>query len=110
MSDETVLIRRTPPSFAYVFWVTGIRRGDHAALQADGTTLGRSRECDVLLDDPTVSDEQARIRKEGDAWFLYDLASKNSTQVAGTQVFRHELADADRITLGETDLIFRVVT
>lgn len=109
MSDETVLIRRTPPSFAYVFWTSGIRRGDHAPLQAAGTTLGRGRECDVLIDDATVSEEQARIRKEGDAWFLYDLASTNSTQVAGEQVFRHELKDTDHITLGETQLVFRVV-
>src|SRR6185437_9198107 len=91
MSDETVLIRRTPPSFAYVFWVSGIRRGDHAPIRAEGATLGRGRECDVLIDDPTVSDEQARIRKESDAWFLYDLASTNSTEVGGTAIARHEL-------------------
>lgn len=109
MSDETVIIRRTPPSFAYLFWTSGVRRGDHAGLKAAGSTLGRGRECDVLIDDATVSDEQARIRREGESWFLYDLASTNTTSVAGAPITRHQLADRDALTLGETSLVFRVV-
>ncbi len=108
MADETVIIRRTPTSFAYLFCVTGVRRGEHSALDAAGTTIGRGRESDVLLDDETVSEEQARIRKEGDAWFLYDLASTNTTHVDGKPIFRHQLADKDRLTLGETGFVFRV--
>ena len=109
MTDDTVVIRKNPATLAYVFWVSGVRRGDHAALTAEGTTLGRGRESDVLVDDPTVSEEHARIRREGEAWYLYDLASANTTEVAGEAVFRHRLADGDRLTLGETHLAFRVV-
>lgn len=109
MGDETILIRRTPAAFAYLFWVTGVRRGEHAPVDPAGTTIGRGREADVFLDDATVSEEQARIRKEGDTWFLYDLASTNTSQVAGQAIYRHELADKERITLGQTDLVFRVI-
>ena len=42
MSDETVIIRKTPPSFAYLFWLNGVRRDDHVMLRSEGTTLGRS--------------------------------------------------------------------
>lgn len=109
MSDDTVIIRKAPASFAYLFWISGVRRGDNAPLNADGTTIGRGREVDVLLDDETVSDEQARIRREGQSWFLYDLASTNRTSVAGQPVARHELADGDRVTFGMTDMIFRAL-
>jgi len=109
MSDETVIIRKTPPSFAYLFWLSGIRRGDHVMLQADGTTLGRSGAADVAMDDPNVSDEHARIRLEGTTWYLYDLASANAVLVAGEPVHRHALADNDRLRIGMTDLVFRLV-
>jgi pSer/pThr/pTyr-binding forkhead associated (FHA) protein len=108
-ASETVIIRRTPPSFAYLFWVSGVRRGEHASLAAEGTTLGRGAEADVVLSDDTVSDEQARVRKEDDSWWLYDLASTNTTHVAGQPIYRHKLADGDRITLGTTEMVFRVL-
>ncbi len=46
MSDETVIIRKTPPSFAYLFWLNGVRRGDHVMLRSgghDARTLGGGR-------------------------------------------------------------------
>lgn len=109
MSDETVLIRRAPISFAYLFWVSGMRRGEHAALRPEGTTAGRGGDSEIIVDDPTVSEEQARFRKEGDTWYLYDLAATNQTQVGGESVARHALRDGDRITLGETQLVFRAL-
>ena len=109
MSDETVIIRKTPPSFAYLFWLDGVRRGDHVMLKPDGTTLGRSGEAEVPMDDPTVSDEHARIRLEGGTWYVYDLASVNSVLVGGEPVTRHALADNDRLQIGMTNLVFRLV-
>lgn len=109
MSDDTVIIRKSPASFAYLFWLSGIRRGDSVMLNAGGSTIGRGREADVLLDDETVSDEQARIRKEGDAWFLYDLAATNRTAVDAKPVARHQLADGDRLTFGTTEMAFRAL-
>lgn len=109
MSDETVILQGGVPSFAYVFWTNGVRRGDHATLRADGSTIGRSGQCDVRLDDASASAEHARVRREGDAWFLYDLASANPTKVGGVVVHRHELADGDRVTIGASELVFRLL-
>jgi pSer/pThr/pTyr-binding forkhead associated (FHA) protein len=109
MSDETVIIRKTPPSFAYLFWLSGVRRGDHVGLRPDGNTIGRSGEAEIALDDPTVSDEHARIRAEGGVWYVYDLASSNTVLVGGEAIHRHALADKDRLRIGETDLMFRQV-
>jgi pSer/pThr/pTyr-binding forkhead associated (FHA) protein len=109
MSDETVIIHKTPPTFAYLFWANGIRRGDHAMLRADGNTIGRSASSEILLDDPTVSDEHARIRFESGKWFVYDLASSNSVLVAGEAVHRRALEDGDRLKIGLTEFVFRHV-
>jgi predicted component of type VI protein secretion system len=109
MSDETVIIRKTPPSFAYLFWLNGVRRGDHVMLTPEGTTLGRSGAAEVTMDDPTISDEHARIRLEAGTWYVYDLASSNAVLVGGEPVHRHALADNDRLRIGMTDLAFRLV-
>jgi predicted component of type VI protein secretion system len=109
MSDETVIIRKTPPTFAYLFWLDGVRRGDHSMLKAEGSTIGRAGDAEIPLDDPTVSSEHARIRLEAGTWFLYDLASSNQVLVGGEPVHRHALADRDRLRIGETELMFRLV-
>jgi pSer/pThr/pTyr-binding forkhead associated (FHA) protein len=109
MSDETVIIRKTPPSFAYLFWVSGVRRGESIMLHEDGVTIGRSATVDVALDDPTVSAEHARFRFEDGTWFAYDLAASNPVEVAGQPIGRQALADKDRIRIGITEFIFRLV-
>src|SRR4051794_26680775 len=111
MRDETVIIRKAPASYAYLFWVSGMRRGEHAALEPEGTTVGRDAECDIILDDDTVSFEQARLRKEEGQWYLYDLASANTTAVAGAgSIYRHAVQDKERITFGSTEMVFRKLT
>lgn len=109
MPDETVIIRKAPPSFAYLFWLNGVRRGDHVMVRTEGTTIGRSGDADVLLDDETVSVEHARVRQEQGEWYLYDLASANTTKVGGEPVTRHRLSDGDQVQLGMTELCFRSV-
>lgn len=109
MSDETVIIRKTPPSFAYLFWLAGARRGEHVMLKPEGMTLGRSSEAEIPLDDLTVSDEHARIKLEGRTWYLYDLASSNQVLVGGKPVDRHALADKDRLRIGMAELAFRLI-
>ena len=109
MSDETVIIRKTPPTFAYLFMVNGVRRGDHFMLKEEGTTIGRSDEAELTLDDSTVSDEHARIRIESGTWYVYDLASSNAVVVNGEAAHRHALADKDRLQVGSSQLVFRLV-
>ena len=55
----------------------------------DGPTasLGRSRECDCVLDDPNVSRRHAELRRgiAGD-WQIVDLGSTNGVKVNGRRV------------------------
>jgi hypothetical protein len=72
------------------------------------TTLGRSKDCDIPVDDASVSRRHAEIRLEDGAAWVVDLGSTNGTEVNGSRVERALLADGDRIVLGQTELRFRL--
>ncbi len=48
--------------------------------------VGRSRDSDVHIDDPTVSGEHAVIRWTEDGWQIRDLGSRNGTWIDGTRL------------------------
>jgi hypothetical protein len=81
--------------------------GNSVSLTKAETTLGRLPECDVVVDDPGVSRQHARIRRAETGFVLSDLGSTNGTFVNEQPVQDHLLADGDRITIGETLLVFR---
>lgn len=68
------------------------------------STLGRSRDCDVVVPDPNASRTHAEIRHIGLDYFLVDMGSTNGTEVNGQVVRRHALADGDRIVVGTTEI------
>jgi hypothetical protein len=75
-------------------------------IEGRRVVLGRSRECDVQIDDANVSRRHAEIRQEGSTYWIVDLESTNGTELNGTRIQRAKLSDGDRITLGETDVVF----
>lgn len=68
--------------------------------------LGRSRQSDIVLNDPNVSRRHAEIRREGDGYAVYDLSSTNGLEVNGKRVKSMILNDGDAITLGTTKVRF----
>ena len=68
--------------------------------------LGRSRDCDITVDDPNVSRRHAEIRHEEGAHWIVDLESTNGVAVNGRRVERAKLSHEDRIVLGKTDARF----
>ena len=70
--------------------------------------IGRNPESEVHLQDPTVSRDHATIRPESGQYILYDLGALNPAKVNGRPVSRCRLEDNDRITLGNTILVFRL--
>ena len=49
--------------------------------------VGRSRRCDVVMDDPTISREHAALVLFGRHWFVCDRASTNGTRVNGRRIW-----------------------
>jgi FhaA, N-terminal domain/FHA domain len=76
-----------------------------------GGTIGRSRECDVVLEDRNVSRRHAEIRHEpGGAWTVHDLGSTNGVRVNDRPVGGggEELHPGDVIELGTAEVVFEL--
>ena len=81
-------------------------RGKRRELEGDRVVLGRSRDCDIPIDDANVSRRHAEIVHEDGGWWVVDLGSTNGVEVNGEQVKRARLEPNDRIVLGRTELVF----
>jgi hypothetical protein len=68
--------------------------------------IGRSRDCDVQLNDANASRRHAELRQEGASYWVVDLGSTNGMEVNGKRVKRAKLRDGDTITIGSTELTF----
>ena len=55
-------------------------------LDQDTITIGRDEGVDVLIDNPSVSRQHARVRREGEAWVVEDLGSSNGTFMHGERI------------------------
>jgi hypothetical protein len=93
------------PSSGMLHVLAGPNIGARFMLSTD-TTIGRLPECDVTLDDPSVSRRHARIWRAGDQWTVEDLGSTNGIRVNGEQVGQAELHNGDRLDLGGVRLTF----
>ena len=62
--------------------------------------LGRADECDIVISDRQVSRRHARIRLEGEHYYIEDLGSKNGTFVNGQELTApHLLKNDDEIQI-----------
>jgi hypothetical protein len=83
--------------------------GKRLVVGPAGVTLGRSRQSDVMVDDPNVSRSHAEIRPRGGSWVLADLNSTNGTRLNGRRLQGHEvLKPGDEIELGTSLLTFEL--
>jgi pSer/pThr/pTyr-binding forkhead associated (FHA) protein len=78
-------------------------------LRNNPTTIGRSRESDIVLDDDAVSRAHAIVmRDEAGTYFIRDHNSGNGTFVNGERVTEFELEDGDEIQVGLVVMEFRL--
>jgi pSer/pThr/pTyr-binding forkhead associated (FHA) protein len=86
---------------------SGSQSGQRFAVNRPLISIGRSADNDIVLQDPMVSKNHARVIQQGNNLLVEDLGSSNGTIVNGQKVTSHVLADGDRLYLGETNLTFR---
>src|SRR6266581_386193 len=55
-------------------------------LTRNETTIGRALNNDILLMDPTVSREHARLVKDEQGWHIFNLTEQNTVRVNGHPV------------------------
>ena len=75
-----------------------LAEGKRMLVGAGGAVLGRSRECDIVLDDPNVSRRHAEIRagRRAAAGRSRDLGSTNGVKVNGRRIDGPDAARARR--------------
>jgi pSer/pThr/pTyr-binding forkhead associated (FHA) protein len=84
----------------------GGRVGQSFPLRGDRVTIGRSPDCEVFLDDVTVSRDHAVLVHRQGAWFLDDSGSLNGTYVNRRRIDSHRLEDGDELQVGKYKLTY----
>jgi FHA domain-containing protein len=80
--------------------------GGEVELTKRRSLIGRSRECDVQVNDPNVSRRHAEVRQEGATYWAIDLDSTNGIEVDGRRQKRVKLEHGTRFTVGSTEITF----
>jgi Protein of unknown function (DUF3662)/Inner membrane component of T3SS, cytoplasmic domain len=81
--------------------------GRRLPIPPRGATIGRSRDCDIILDDVGISRRHAEIRPAAAGWTVSDLGSTNGVRLNGRTVSGAQpLQSGDRVELGSTEIVF----
>jgi pSer/pThr/pTyr-binding forkhead associated (FHA) protein len=76
---------------------------------ADRVSVGRARNCDIVVREPSVSKLHAVVRIDGDLFSLVDIGSQNGTYLNGQRLAANEAAPIainDAILLGNVSARF----
>ena len=86
----------------------GGRAGESFFPSGERTLIGRSPDCDVFLDDVTVSRKHAELVQSGDRFTIKDLGSLNGTFVNRRRIEAEEVEvdDDDELQIGKYRLTF----
>ena len=73
----------------------------------DKITVGRDKNCDIVLNNTSISKIHAQIQREGNQWVLYNHGGQNSIIADGVIVNKKQvLKDKDVIIIANAKLLF----
>lgn len=105
--EDRQIIEKMAPENAMLIVHRGPSKGSRFLLTMQGSTIGRSPENEIFLDDVTVSRKHAQIIAVGAGLFtLKDLGSLNGTYVNNESVAEASLATGDEIQIGKFHMLF----
>jgi pSer/pThr/pTyr-binding forkhead associated (FHA) protein len=107
MTVEDVLALETESAGpALVVRAGGGRAGERFVPSGDRTLIGRSPDCDIFLDDVTVSRRHAEILRDGATTSIRDLGSLNGTFVNRRRIETAVLEEDDEVQIGKYRLTY----
>ncbi len=93
---------------AYLVLISEGETGPRFSLDKASLSIGRSSECDIHLEDPSVSFEHAQLNihdEAGEVW-IQDADSTNGTFVNNQKVTSRPLKHNDNINIGLSNFRF----
>jgi pSer/pThr/pTyr-binding forkhead associated (FHA) protein len=107
-ADRAVLsvLAKLSPEDAMLVALIGPSKGARYLLNSDETSLGRSPDNQIFLDDVTVSRKHALISKTSKIYALKDLGSLNGTYLNGESISSSSLQDGDEVQIGKFRMHF----
>ena len=81
--------------------------GKRYEIKSAVTSIGTSADNDIVLEDKAVSRHHAKIRIEGQKYFVYDLASTNGTKVNDRKITKKWIKEGDSIEMGHIRMAVR---
>ena len=103
------VLEDVPEGVGVLLVVRGPNQGAKFLLDHEVVSAGRHPQCDIFLDDVTVSRHHARITERGGHRWLADLNSLNGTYVNRTLIDGEvALRNGDEVQIGKFRLIYLV--
>ena len=81
-------------------------QGAEYAMAFPASTLGRNPDCEIPLDQASVSRRHARVEEAGGRFMVRDLGSRNGIKINEIDLPEAELRHGDVLTIGEVRLRF----
>ncbi len=83
--------------------------GRRHPLVKSRTVIGRGSDADITIADPGTSRRHVEILWDGERAMVRDMKSTNGTELDGRKISEAPLAPDSIITIGRTNIVFRVV-
>ena len=93
-------------SFGKLIIIYGDHAGREYRLGPKRALIGRTDQCDITINDSSISRKHASIESKDGRFLLQDLKSKNGTLVNGKFIDVYVLNHGDKIRIGRTVLQF----
>jgi FHA domain/zinc-ribbon domain len=91
---------------ALVVRAGGGRAGESFRPSGERTRIGRSPDCDIFLDDVTVSRNHAVLVHRNGRYYVEDQGSLNGTFVNRTRIDTAALSEGDEVQIGKYRMTF----
>ena len=99
--------RREPEIWAWL----NLKDGTQYPITHWENVIGKSKNCDVTIQESTVSRNHAVLTRYDDgSWTIRDIGSKNGVTVNGKQVEISALSEKDQISVGGVDMKLQPIT
>ncbi len=112
MLDEDGKTKVTPLAKVTVklIFKPGMANVEEYELTKDSITLGRGKDCDIVLTDKKSSRKNSMIQRAGLEFMIKDLESANGTFVNGVKVKEQALSGDDIVRVGNVEFQFKAMS